>query len=122
VLETNLKVSAEEIFITYKKRWGIETYYDGIKNDIDFEALGIQNYHQMQGLAFIMMITGWIWRAFHDKIKSSSEKIKNYSMNDILIQGSCLKMIKHYGKWEITNASLNNSQLFKELGVKTVFA
>jgi hypothetical protein len=57
VRETNLKASAEEIFTTYKKRRGIETYYDEIKNDIDFEALGIQNYHQIQGLAFIMMIT-----------------------------------------------------------------
>jgi hypothetical protein len=69
-----------------------------------------------------MMITRWIWRVFHDKIKSSTGKIKKFSMNDILIQGSCLKMIKYYGKWEITNASLSNSQLFNELGVKMVFS
>ena len=42
LLETDLKgKGAEEIYASYKSRWSIETYYNRLKNGIDFEALNL---------------------------------------------------------------------------------
>jgi len=40
ILETNdFNLSAEEIFCHYKDLWKIETYYNYVRNEADFNAL-----------------------------------------------------------------------------------
>ena len=49
VLQSNSAKSAEEVFTGYKKRWGIKTFYQYLKNSADFNDLMIQDYYKEQG-------------------------------------------------------------------------
>ena len=46
VLQSNAAMTAEEVFSNYKKRWGIETFYQYLKNYADFNDLMIQDYYK----------------------------------------------------------------------------
>ena len=56
LLETNdFNLDAETVFCHYKDRWSIETYYNYVRNDVDFNALYQQDYFCMQGVSFIIL-------------------------------------------------------------------
>lgn len=45
LLETNdFEADAETIFCHYKNRWSIKTYYNYVRNDVDFNALYQQDF------------------------------------------------------------------------------
>lgn len=53
LLETNnLELSPEDVFCYYKERWTLETYYNYIRNDVDFNALYQQDYFLYAGVKF----------------------------------------------------------------------
>lgn len=61
VLKPNFKNrSASEIYGCYKGRWSIETFYDSLKNGIDFKSINIDGWALMQGVAFVMLFAGRI--------------------------------------------------------------
>ena len=61
VLKTNLKDrSASEIYGCYKARLSIETFYDSLKNGIDFKSIHIDGWALTQGVAFVMLFAGRI--------------------------------------------------------------
>ena len=71
LLETNdFEADAETIFCHYENRWSIETYYNYVRNDVDFNALYQQDYFCMQGVSFIVTVTGMI---YHDIKKVADE-------------------------------------------------
>jgi hypothetical protein len=61
-----------------------------------------------------MMNTGWLWRALLDKINSFS---KATSMNDVFLNSSFIKIVKHYDKWIVTNISKKNINLLVNVGL-----
>ena len=73
LLETNLKEKgAGEVYCHYKNRWSIETYYDRLKNGIDFESLNIDDWALMQGVSFVMLLAGRI----DSRILKDAKKLK----------------------------------------------
>ncbi len=114
LLETNDKrLSADKVFCHYKERWTIETYYNYIRNDVDFNALYQQDYFSMQGLSFIVSITGMV---YHD-IKEVADKAK-LKVKDIMHEMGKLKMIYEGNKWLI----LNNIKSVRDVCEKTDFS
>jgi len=113
LLETNDKnLSPEKVFCHYKARWSIETYYNYIRNDVDFNALYQQDYFSMQGLSFIVSITGMI---YHD-IKAVADEAKLRVKDDMHEMGK-LKMVYEGNKWLIRN----NIKSVREICEKTGF-
>lgn len=98
VLQTNSDKTSEEIFKLYKCRWKIETFYDYLKNDNDFNEINSSDYYIMQGLAFVMQIVGLI----HNKVLNKVKSIK-YNHNDILLKARHVKINKKNSQWEIAN-------------------
>lgn len=114
LLETNNPaLSPEDVFCHYKERWTIETYYNYIRNDVDFNALYQQDYFCMQGLSFIVTVTGMI---YHD-IKAVADKAK-LKVKDILNETGKLKMVYEGNKWLIRN----NIKSVREVCEKTNFS
>ena len=72
VLQSNCAKSPEEVFSGYKKRWGIETLYQYMKNKADFNDLMISDYYKEQGFAFLMLITGQIHQKMIAAVKNST--------------------------------------------------
>lgn len=114
VLQSNSAKPAEEIFGGYKKRWGIETLYQYLKNKADFNDLMTQDYYKEQGLSFIMLITGQI----HQKMISAVKKLDNnaISVHDILLMARCMKMERRGNNWNLKNARKRDLQILKQMG------
>ena len=99
LLETNdFKADAETIFCHYKNRWSIETYYNYVRNDVDFNALYQQDYFCMQGVSFIVTVTGMI---YHD-IKKVADEAK-VSVKEIMREMKKLKISLEGNRWVIQN-------------------
>ena len=114
VLQSNSPKCAEEIFSSYKKRWGIETFYQYLKNKGDFNDLMIQDYCREQGFAFIMLICGQI----HQKMISAVKLLQDntISVRDILLMARCLKMERRGNSWDLKNARTKDLKTLKKLG------
>ena len=57
ILETTHGGTPEEFYNYYKDRWSIEIYYDYLKHQMDFNALGVHDWAKLQGLAFMMLLS-----------------------------------------------------------------
>lgn len=114
VLQSNAPMSAEGVFGSYKKRWGIETFYQYLKNKGDFNDLMVQDYYKEQGLAFIMLITGQI----HQKMISAVRLLDDntVSVHDILLMARCMKMERRGNNWNLKNTRKRDLQILKQLG------
>ena len=111
LLETNnLKKSARDVFCDYKSRWGIETFYNYIDNDLDFNALYQKDYCSMQGLGFIVQIAGMI---FHNVQKRLKEK--NLSVKDTMFMMKGLKLIKERNRYVVRNENKDRRKLCEKL-------
>jgi hypothetical protein len=120
VLQSNSAKSAEEVFGGCKKRWGIETLYQYVKNKADFNDLMIQDYYKEQGFAFLMLITGQI----HQKMIAAVKKLDNnaISVHDILLMARCMKMERRGNNWNLKNARKRDLQMLKQLGFEPKIA
>jgi len=99
LLETNdFESSAETIFCHYKDRWSIETYYNYVRNDADFNALYQHDYFCLQGLSFIVSISGMIY--YDVKKVAAASKI---SVKDVMREMKKLKISLEGNKWVVQN-------------------
>ena len=107
-------ISAQDVFSGYKKRWGIETFYQYLKNKGDFNDLMIQDYYEEQGLSFIMLIAGQIHQKMIAAVKSLDDN--TLSVHDILLMARCMKMERRGNNWNLKNARKRDLQILKKLG------
>lgn len=114
VLQSNAALSAEKVFAGYKKRWGIETFYQYLKNKGDFNDLMIQDYYKEQGLSFIMLITGQIHQRMISAVQSLNDNTT--SVHDVLLMARCMKMERRGNSWNLKNARKRDLQVLKQLG------
>ena len=115
ILETTHSGTPEEIYNYYKDRWSIETYYDYLKHQMDFNALGVQDWAKLQGLAFMMLLSTLINGSIQAKLKQSS--LSSSYMPEVLLTASSIKAMKRNDIWTIENASKAERDLFKALSV-----
>ena len=115
VLETTHPGTPEEIYSLYKRRWCIETYFDYLKHQMDFNALGVQDWAKLQGLAFMMMLATIIRGDCQLRLKGSD--LKEIYMPEVLLRSSAVKLVKHSDKWFIENKTKKARELFEALNV-----
>ena len=114
VLQSNSPLSEEQIFASYKKRWGIETFYQYLKNRADFNNLMLQDYYKEQGMAFIMLIAGQIYQKVLSAVKLLNDN--TISVYDILIMARCMKMERRGNSWNLKNARTKDLNILKKIG------
>ena len=115
VLETTHGGTPEEIYNYYKDRWSIETYYDYLKHQMDFNALGVHDWAKLQGLAFMMLLSTLINGSIQERLKQST--LSGIYMPEVLLTASSIKAMKRNDTWTIENASKAERELFKALSV-----
>ena len=112
LLETNdFTASAEEIFCHYKDRWSIETYYNYVRNQADFNALYQQDYFCMQGLSFIVTISGMI---YHDVKQAAGEA--GISVKEVMREMKKLKISREGDKWVVQNKIKSTRETAAKVG------
>ena len=72
-----------EVYRWYKKRWRPETYFDVLKNHMDFAELGLRDCYEIQGLAFVAVVVDQIRRRVWEKVSSLK---KGYSLPEYLLK------------------------------------
>jgi len=112
VLETSLKDDAKDIYELYKRRWSIETYYDRLKNGLDFEELNLSDYATIQGLAFVMMLAGRI----DSRILQAAKKV-NMSRKNLVRVMSGLKLVDDGNSAHIHNFKKEHAVIREILGL-----
>ena len=112
VLQTSLEEGAEEVFALYKKRWSVETYFDYFKNGQDSHTLCMRDYHMMQGLAFVLLVSGLVHREVADALDASGLGI---SMPEMLVEARKVKAAKRHGAWVACNCKKKRVDFFKKL-------
>ena len=115
ILETTHGGTPEEIYNYYKDRWGIEIYYDYLKHQMDFNALGVQDWAKLQGLAFMMLLSTLINGSIQERLKQST--LSSVYMPEVLLTASSIKAMKRNDMWVIENASKAERDLFRALSV-----
>ena len=115
VLETTHSGVPEVIYNYYKDRWSIETFYDYLKHQMDFNALGVQDWAKLQGLAFMMLLSTLITGSIQEKLKNSS--MSGIYMPEVLLTASSVKAMKRNDIWTIENASKRERDLYSALSV-----
>lgn len=112
LLETNnLEASAETVFSHYKDRWSIETYYNYVRNNTDFNALYQQDYFCMQGLSFIVTVSGMI---YHDVKKIVTES--KLSVKEVMRAMKKLKISLEGNKWIVQNKIKSVREIASKVG------
>lgn len=114
VLRTNAALSAEKVFEMYKKRWGIETFYQYLKNQGNYNDLMIQDYYKEQGFSFIMLIAGQIHQKMISAVKSLNDS--TISTHDILLMARCMKMERRNNVWNLKNTRKRDLDILKKIG------
>lgn len=103
VLQTSLPASerdAESVYGLYKRRWSVETYFDYFKNGQDARGLFQQDFHRVQGLSFVMLVSGLIHREVADAVAASGIGM---SVGDVLMDARMVKACKRNGVWAAVN-------------------
>lgn len=116
ILETNIpedSKSSEVLYLDYKQRWNIETYYDYVRNGLDFNALCQHDYHQLQGLSFLVTVSGMI---YHNVKKRSKET--GVSFKELMDNSRAVKIVdEKSGDWRIENTPKPVREILKEFGI-----
>lgn len=112
LLETNITDNPKTVFNKYKTRWSIETYFNYLSNQNRFEALKQCDYYQLQGISFVMLITGMIHSSMLRTIKAN---YPNKSISNLLLESQFVKVHKTKDKWYIQNAKKELRNLFSIL-------
>lgn len=118
VLRTSSKLRAQDVFEAYKRRWGIETLYQYVKNVGGFESLKVEDWYKEQGMAFVMLVCGRIHARVIAAVRSLGDSTT--SVRDVLLMARRLKLVRRGGSWELANARRKDLELLKRLGFEPV--
>lgn len=116
ILQTSSKKKAEVIFNDYKQRWGIETFYQYLKNKADFNDLMFQDYYKEQGFAFIMLVTGQIHQQVLEAIKKLNDT--TMSVSDVLLISKFMKLELRGKNWNLKNTRKRDLQILGKMDFK----
>ncbi len=120
ILRTNNQnITPEEAYKKYKKRWKIETFYNYVRNELDFNHFHESNYYVQQGISFLLIVEGYIYSEVLKKIEKAEKPfINRMSVSELKLKAGHLKLSKGLdGLWHRNAIKENMMDLFTEFGV-----
>ncbi len=108
-----------EVYMEYKDRWGIETYYNYVKNGLDLNGLHTQDYYVQQGIGFLTLVEGQIYSEVLKKIQDAKNPyIKNMSVEECIRVSGRLKIVQHPDNtWHKNSMKGKVNDIFDYFGV-----
>jgi transposase len=107
---------AEEMFLNYKSRMGVEVLFDGVKNILGNDYTYMQNDEALEGWMFINHLALLI----HHKIDSLLKKeklISKYSIRDFIEYLADVKKVKINNEWFIEPIIAEQKKMLQKLGL-----
>ncbi len=113
-LITNSDMEPKDVYCWYKRRWRPETYFDVLKNHMNFSELGLQDYYEIQGLAFIAVVVDQIRKRVWEKVSSLG---KGYSLPEYLLKMRGIKVHKNSNSWAVENLTIKLVMELEQMGI-----
>ena len=119
ILRLNSKDTPEQAYCTYKKRWRIETNYNHVRNDVDFNHLQLEDYYTTQGMSFLILIEDRIYRKFMKCLRAApSARVSHMSKKECLRKAAHAKVMLHSdGHWHGSEVTSSVIGMLGEMGV-----
>lgn len=108
--------NAEEMFLNYKSRMGVEVLFDGVKNILGNDYTYMQNDEALEGWMFINHLALLI----HHKIYSLLKKeklISIYSIRDFIEYLSDIKKVKINNEWFLEPIIAEQKKMLQKMGL-----
>lgn len=105
-------LNAKQVYEHYQKRWKIETFYDRLKNNLDFSELNIDDHAMIQVLSFCMLIVGRM-----DARLLSAAQIIGYTRNSLIGLMRFLKVTDDEGGARLHNKKKEHDAVLEKLGI-----
>ena len=119
ILRLNSDGTPEQEYCKYKKRWRIETNYNHVRNDVDFNDLQLEDYYTTQGLSFLILIEDMVYRRFMRAIRAApSMRVNHMSKKECLHKAAHAKVIlQSDGHWHGSEVTASLIAMLKEMNV-----
>lgn len=106
------------LYKKYKKRWKIETFYNYVRNKLDFNHFHESNYYVQQGISFLLVVEGYIYSEVLKKIEKAEKPfINRMSVSELKLKAGRLKLSKGLDElWHRNTIKENMVDLFTEFG------
>lgn len=111
-------LTPRDAYLTHRKLWDIENQCNP-SITVRFNGLEPQEYYNMQGIAFLMLVAGQIKASYMDKLRSSSlNDVKNMSLQESIIKARTVRLARHMdGRWYVSALNEKAVELLSEMGV-----
>ena len=119
ILRLNSKDTPEQAYCIYKKRWRIETNYNHVRNDVDFNNLQLEDYYTTQGMSFLILIEDLIYRKFMKSLRAApSARVSHMSKKECITKAAHAKVMLHSdGHWHGSEVTSSVRGMLSEMGV-----
>ncbi len=114
VLRTSSRLRASEVFSAYKRRWGVETLYQCVKDVGGFEGLKAEDYCKERGMAFVMLACGRIRARMTDAARSLSDPTT--SVGDAPLMARRMKLVLRGATWALSNTRAKDLETLARMG------
>ena len=121
LLRTNDLISTpKDIYVEYKGRWSVETFYDYVENGVSFKALHEENYYVQQAIAFLMIIEGCIYSEVQHMVEEATASyVHNMSIDECIRIAGRLKLSQHCDNtWHANTMKGKINDMFMYFGVQ----
>lgn len=115
-LYSNLDLTPEEIYLSYKARWEIEECFDYLKNGLDLGTVYQRSNEKIEAWAFLNHISLMMFYSLY-KNMLDSDLLKKFSPEDIIHLAKNINIVKFYDSWILSEVSLSDLSLFQLLHV-----
>ncbi|MGH7238906.1 MAG: transposase, partial [Candidatus Saccharimonadales bacterium] len=113
---SNQKEEAEEIFLRYKSRCGVEVLFDGVKNILGNDHTYMQNDEALEGWMFINHLALQVHHKIYSILKEK-KLLSKYSIRDFISFLADIRKVKINDEWVLEPTIDKQKKLMKELGV-----
>jgi hypothetical protein len=112
-------ITAENLYIEYKDRWPIETYYNYVNNIADFKALHEENYFTQQGVGFLIVVESLIRSEMAKLIQNATMPfVHNMSIDECIRVAGRLKVVQNSDNtWNSNTMKGKIVNMFEYMGV-----
>jgi hypothetical protein len=105
-------MSAREIFEAHMAGWDIDTFYDYVKRELDFDAFCQKDYAKTQGLAFVFHVASMIYSEVVLSLEGT-----DVSLSEAMDTLSDVMLVRDRGGLRMRNETREVRDLCKRIGL-----
>lgn len=113
---SNQEEDAQEIYLKYKSRCGVEVLFDGVKNILGNDHTYMQNDEALEGWMFINHLALQVHHKIYRLLKEK-KLLSKYSIRDFISFLADIRKVKINKEWVLEPTIDKQKKLMKDMGI-----